>query len=247
VDSAGNLYVGDSNNHTIRKITPAGDVSTLAGLAGNAGSADGTGSDARFYYPGDVAIDTAGNVYVADTSNHTIRKITPAGDVSTLAGWADSAGSADGTGSDARFYYPGGMAIDSASNLYVADCCNSTIRKITPGGVVRTLAGSAGNAGSADGKSSAARFNCAEGVTVDSAGDVYVADTFNHTIRKITPAGDVSTLAGLAGSPGSADGTGSRFGRRLWQRRAVKCRSGGASKDHQLAGRAALLANSFPG
>jgi sugar lactone lactonase YvrE len=209
VDSGGNVYVADSSNHTIRKITPAGIVSTLAGSAGVSGSAEGTGSAARFNDPFGVAVDSAGNVYVADTSNYTIRKITPAGVVSTLAGSAGSPGSADGTGSAARFDLPEGVAVDSAGNVYVADSNNSTIRKITSAGVVSTLAGSAGIQGSADGTGSAAQFDTPEGVAVDSAGNVYVADSLNETIRKITPAGVVSTLAGLAGTGGSADGTGS--------------------------------------
>src|SRR5216117_3006362 len=112
---------------------------TLAGQA-SYGSADGTGSAARFYYPDGVATDSSGNVYVADTFNHTIRQITPAGVVTTLAGLAGSSGSADGTGSAARFFYPEGMATDSSGNVYVADFDNSTIRKITPAGVVTTLA-----------------------------------------------------------------------------------------------------------
>jgi len=221
VDSAGNVYVADEGNHTVRKITPAGVVTTLAGLAGSYGSADGTGSAARFGGvdgapgPTDLAVDGAGNVYVADNANHTIRKITPGGVVTTFAGLAGNPGSADGTGSAARFNDPVGVAVDSTGNLYVADAWNSTIRKITPGGVVRTLAGLALNSGSADGTGSIARFNQPCGVTADSAGNVYVADTYNYTIRKITPGGTVTTLAGLAGSYGSADGTGSaaRFGR----------------------------------
>jgi streptogramin lyase len=209
VDGSGNVYVADPGNNTIRKITPAGVVTTLAGTAGSSGSADGTGSAARFWSPGGVAVDGSGNVYVVDNFNHTIRKITPAGVVTTLAGTALSSGSADGTGSAARFYYPSGVAVDGSGNVYVADTNNYTIRKITPAGVVTTLAGTAGSPGSTDGTGSAARFNGPYGVAVDGSGNVYVADTSNHTIRKITPAGVVTTLAGTAGSPGSADGTGS--------------------------------------
>jgi len=209
VDDAGNVYVADTDNHTIRKVTPAGGVTTLAGQAGSSGSVDGTGTAAQFYYPYGVAVDSAGNVYVADTDNHTIRKVTPAGVVTTLAGLAGSSGSADGTGSAAQFYYPGGVAADSAGNVYVADAWNNTIRKVTPPGVVTTLAGLAGNWGSADGMGSDAQFYYPYGVAVDGADNVYVADTDNHTIRKVTSAGVVTTLAGLAGNWGNADATGS--------------------------------------
>src|SRR5205814_1507614 len=146
----GNAYVADALNNTIRKVTAAGLVTTLAGLAGTIGTADGTGSAARFYNPTAVAVDISGTIYVADTDNHTIRKVTPAGVVTTLAGLAGGFGTADGTGSAAQFKYPYGVAADNAGNVYVADALNNTIRKVTPAGVVTTLAGLAGNLGSTD-------------------------------------------------------------------------------------------------
>jgi sugar lactone lactonase YvrE len=211
VDNAGNFYVADTDNHTIRKVVAAtGTVTTLAGLAGVSGNADGTGSDARFQNPSGVAVDGAGNVYVADTLNHTLRKVTSAGVVSTLAGTPGSSGSTDGTGSAAQFQGPQGLTIDSAGNLYVADTNNHTIRQVVPAtGEVITIAGLAGNSGSTDGLGGTARFNYPSDVTIDSAGNLYVADTDNDTIRAIQPSGLVSTLAGLAGNSGSADGTGS--------------------------------------
>jgi sugar lactone lactonase YvrE len=211
VDSAGNTYVADTVNSTIRKITPAGVVTTFAGSAGSTGSANGTGSAARFNSPVAVAIDSIGNIFVADTNNHTIRKITPARVVSTFAGLAGSDGSANGTGSTARFSFPSALAVDSANNIYVADTNNHTIRKITPARVVSTFAGLAGSPGSANGTGSAARFNGPAGVAVDRAGtgNIYVGDTNNFTIRKITPAGVVTTLAGSPGMRGGTNGTGS--------------------------------------
>jgi len=198
VDTAGNVFVGDSGNHTIRKVTSAGVVTTLAGTAGSAGSADGTGSAARFDFPIAVSVDTAGNVFVADSSNHTIRKVTSAGVVTTLAGAAGFSGSTDATGSAARFYYPYGIFVDTAGNVFVGDSGNKTIRKVTSAGVVTTLAGTAGSSGSTDGTGSAARFNSPRGVAVDTAGNVFVADSSNHTIRKVTSAGVVTTEAGIA-------------------------------------------------
>jgi len=208
VDSSGNVYVADETANTVRKITPVGGVTTLAGLAGIAGSADGTGSAARFNRPEGVTVDSTSTVYVADQNNHTIRKITPTGSVTTLAGFAGMSGSTDGTGSAARFNQPSSVATDGEGNVYVADSGNHTIRRITAVGEVTTLAGSPGLAGSVDGPGAAAQFNYPYGVAVDASTNVYVADAFNNTIRKITPAGEVSTIAGLAGASGSVDDTG---------------------------------------
>ena len=209
IDSVGNVYVADKFNHTIRKISPAGVVTTLAGMAGSSGGANGTGGTARFNNPFGLATDSVGNVYVGGFADQTVRKITPAGVVTTLAGSSGSRGSADGTGSAARFAFPpSGVATDSGGNVYVADYGNHTIRKITPSGVVTTLAGSAGQPGSADGTGSAAHFNDPLGVATDSSGNVYVADYDNDTIRRISPVGVVTTLAGSAGHSGSADGFG---------------------------------------
>lgn len=209
VDSAGTVYVADQYNHTIRKLTTAGVATTLAGTAGSPGSADGTGSAARFNFPIGLTVDGSGNVYVTDRANQTIRKITSGGVVTTLAGAVGIAGSTDGTGSSARFNFPIGVAVDGTGTVYVADRGNHTIRKITSGGVVTTLAGTVGAAGSANGTGSAARFDFPTGLVADSAGNLFVADHYNDTIRKIASGGVVTTLAGLAGSSGSVDGTGS--------------------------------------
>jgi DNA-binding beta-propeller fold protein YncE len=199
-----NLYVADSNNHTIRKVViSTGAVTTVAGSAGTAGSTDGT-SAARFNFPDAIATDGA-NLYVADTFNHTIRMVViSTGAVTTLAGSAGVFGSTDGT-AGARFSFPHGLTTDGP-NLYVADSGNSTIRKIViTTGTVSTVAGTAGVSGSTDGSS--ARFNSPQGITTDGV-NLYVADTQNNTIRKILiSSGVVSTLAGSTGIIGSTDGT----------------------------------------
>ena len=209
LDSAGNLYVADAQNHVIRKVTPTGVVTTFAGTVGLAGSADGTGSAAQFDTPSGVAVDANGTIYVADSGNNAVRAITSAGVVTTFAGTAGLSGSANGTGSAARFNIPVAIAVDSTAGLiYVADTGNSTIRKITTAAVVTTLAGSAGVNGSANGTGAAASFYGPEGITVDSTGIIYVADSNNDTVRKVTAAGVVTTLAGSPGASGSLDATG---------------------------------------
>jgi hypothetical protein len=175
--------VADSVNETIRKITPNGDVSTLAGFPRSYGSVDATGSAARFHNPEGIAVDDSGNVYVADEVNATVRKITPAGVVTTLAGFPGSAGAADGTGNVARFQYLNDVAVDASGNVYVADTGNDAIRKITPFGVVTTLAGQSGDPGSVDGIGSVARFNNPGGIAVDVTGNLFISDIGNDTIR----------------------------------------------------------------
>ena len=169
-------------------------------FAGNAYGGNGTGSQAIFNSPYATAVDSAGNVYVADTYDYAVRKITPAGVVTTLAGFPGNSGYTDATGSDARFGALYGIAVDNAGNVYVTDGSYYTIRKITPAGVVTTLAGTPGVAGSANGTGSAAQFYNPWGIAVDSAGNLYVTDQYNQTIRKITSAGVVTKIAGAGGS-----------------------------------------------
>ena len=208
VDKSGNVYVADGGNNVIREIDSAGDVTTFAGPDSAMGAVDGTGAAATFDGPSGVAVDGAGNTYVADTLSNLIRKITPGGAVTTLAGTAGVAGSSDGVGALATFNQPNGVAVDSAGNVYVADTGNKTIRKISSADVVSTFAGKAGVTGSADGTGDAASFTSPNGVAVDASGNVYVADLMNNTVRKISPTGVVTTFAGTAGVSGSADGVG---------------------------------------
>ena len=204
IDATGYIYVADIGSRKIRKITPAGIVSTIAG-SGLAGSNDGPAANASFYGCSGVTVDASGNIYVADSFNNKIRKITPAGVVSTFAG-NGSAGATDGPAATASFSDPSGVTIDTAGIIYVADSGNNKIRKITPAGVVSTVAGS-GVRGYTNGPAATASFYLPSGVALDAAGNIYVADHYNQIIRKITPAGIVSTVAGINGVFGSTDGS----------------------------------------
>jgi len=251
LDAAGNIYIGDAGNDRIRKITPAGVVTTLAG-SDSTGYTDGPGATAAFFHPEGITLDAAGNVYVADAGNNLIRKVGPDGTVSTFAGNGGTIGDAgtfsnptgvaadvagnifvanalknsilkitsagvvntfagtgdtgavNGPGIGATFYFPNSVAVDASGNVYVSDGINDLIRKITPDGTVSTLAGS-GTAGAADGTGAAASFDGPAGLAVDGMGNVYVADSNNNLIRKITPAGVVTTVAG-SGHSGSRNG-----------------------------------------
>ncbi len=204
-DASGNTYVTDFGNHVIRKINASGLVITLAGSV--AGIADGPPATAKFYFPNGSAVDEQGNVYVSEEGTARIRKITPTGDVSTFAG--GTIGNADGIGTTAQFQNPSGITLDEQGNIYVADQYNHRIRKITPAGIVTTLAGS--TQGSADGTGSAAQFYRPTGVVADAQGNVFVADPFNHKIRKITSAGVVTTIAGSTYGITNGTGTAAKF------------------------------------
>ena len=206
-DKYDNLYVADCENHCIRKITPDGTVTTLAGSGDDeddeGGYVDGLGAAARFHSPYDVAVDDECNVYVADQGNHRIRKVTPTGQVTTLAGSGDEE-HVDGLGTAASFVDPNAIAIDRAGTIYVCD--HHRIRKITPEGSVTTLAGQE-QSGRADGQGAAASFSSPHGLIFDAVGNLYVADTYSHLIRKVTPEGQVTTLAG-SGTQGRVNGIG---------------------------------------
>lgn len=266
VDTTGNIYASDNGN-SIRKITPSGTVTVLAGSPGQAGSADGLGAAARFFGPRGLIVDPTGNIYVVDAGNQTVRKITPQGMVTTIAGTVGVWGTADGQGTAAQllapedlasdlhgniyiveadgvrklgqdgtvtrvagkaavfgyidgtpvsalFNRPQGIALDAAGNIFVADRLNQVVRRVNANGDVTTVAGRepistyAVCSGSNDGDGFTARFKAPEGITKDASGNLYVADSGNYTIRKITPAGAVSTIAGMAGAQGSGDGNG---------------------------------------
>ncbi|NOT49920.1 MAG: hypothetical protein HOP10_01425 [Chitinophagaceae bacterium] len=202
VDGSGNLFIADRGNNRIRKITPAGVVTTVAGN-GTAGNTDGPAATAQFNIPRGISVDASGNLYVADNGNHCIRKISSTGTVSTLAGTGVN-GFADGAGNVAQFSFPNAIHFDNNSgNLYVTDQ-NYRLRKITSAGVVSSIAGS-GVFGFADGNGAAAQFSLILGMGTTSNGDIYASDVNNHRIRKITPAGVVTTYAGT-GAGGNTNG-----------------------------------------
>lgn len=208
LDTTGIRYVADTANHTIRRIVAGGGVNTLAGGAGISGTIDAAGTAARFSAPAGIAVDAAKNVFVADTMNHTIRKITSSGVVTTIAGTPGVSGAVDGAGATARFHSPTGLVLDGSGNLLVCDSGNHCIRKVTAAGVVTTIAGSPGIPGSSNATATAARFLNPNGITINPQGVIYVADSGNHTIRKISASGEVTTFAGLPGSSGVTDATG---------------------------------------
>ncbi len=203
--ATGAFYISDSENEKIRKIRADGVVTTYAGT-GYFGADNGPTHSATFFSPQGLIMDASGNLYICDQRNGLIRKISSDGTtVSTFAG-NGTLGLMDGAGSAAEFHDPWGIAIDKAGNLYVADALNNAIRKITPGGVVSTLAGN-GTTGTTDGTGAAAKFNHPAGIAINSDGDLYVTDEFNNSIRKITAAGVVTTVAGK-GAAGLKDGVG---------------------------------------
>lgn len=188
-DASGNLFVCDRDNHRIRKITPAGMVSTFAGSS-STGLTDGTGTAARFNQPYCIAIDASGNLYVGDRMNHAIRKITPAAVVTTLAG-TGTPGDVDGNGSIARFNEPLGIAVDPSGLIYVADYINQKIKKVTQAGVVTTF-----------------QNKLAFGLACDASGNIYATGYSNNDVYKYSPSGTLTPIAGAVGQVGNTDGTG---------------------------------------
>lgn len=207
VDAAGNLYIADTANNVIRKVTTDGVISTFAGTgtAGNGGD-NGAAASAQLNSPEGVAVDSAGNVYIADTANSKIRKVTPGGTISTYAGSGTAGYGGDGgAATSAQLNSPTSVAVDADGNLYIADLLNSAVRKVTPGGTITTLAGNGVQGYNGDRiAASKALLNFPQSVAVDSAGNVYIADQMNSRVRMVSTGGNIATIAGtgVAGSGG---------------------------------------------
>jgi len=213
LDAAGNVYATDGVRNVIWKFSSAGVASAFVGTVDVTGGADGAGAAAQFNSPGGMAIDANGTIYVADSGNNTIRKVTAGGVVTTIAGTAGVKGSSDGTGAAASFYEPSGLALDSAGNIYVADTGNNTIRKVTAGGVVTTFAGTARDMEICqDGTGAGASFGAPAFLAFDTNGNLLVTDSDGELVRRITPDAVVTTCAGEPGMTDGDQGAGPKAG-----------------------------------
>ena len=204
VDGTGNLYIAVGNNQRIRRVDTTGTITTVAGSGQfGYGGDGGPATAARLDYPRGVAVDSSGNVYIADTNNHRIRKVDTSGTITTVAGIGDNMYSGDGgPATAARLNQPEGVAVDGSDNLYITDSENHRIRRADAAGIIATYAGTGESGYSGDGApATAARLDYPRGVAVDSSGNVYIADTNNHRIRKVDSSGTITTVAGT-GSTG---------------------------------------------
>ena len=209
VDRTGNLFIADRGNHRIRKVSPEGVIVTVAGFANSGYSGDGgPATSARLSYPSGVAVDASGNLYIADTGSHHVRKVSAAGIITTVAGQGEEGYSGDGgPASSAQLRSPSGVAVDQSGNLFIADYGNDRIRKISIDGVITTIAGNGTSGYSGDGgPATGAQLSGPRRVALDASGNLYVADLGNNCIRKISPGGTITTVAGSGTSGYSGDG-----------------------------------------
>src|SRR6266850_560321 len=207
VDGTGNVFIADSNNNRIRMLTAGGVITTVAG-EGTAGfSGDGGPAlAAQLKYPVGVAVDGAGNLFIADRYNNRIRKVTPDGIISTLTGGRSGFSGDGGPAASAQINDPRGVAVDRSGNVFIADAGNERIRVVTPDGIMNTVAGSGPGFGGDGGAATSAELNYPGGAAVDAAGNVFIADTRNHRIRKVTPGGIITTIAGNGATGFGGDG-----------------------------------------
>src|SRR5262249_43565373 len=207
-DGEGNFYIADTVNHRIRKVDPRGVISTLAGNGVSGFSGDGApATSAQLSAPRSVTIDRAGNLYIADSGNNRVRKITAAGVISTIAGNGNNGFGGDGGPATSAQLSVWGVAADSAGNLYLSDRNNHLIRKVSPGGVISRVAGTGFFGFSGDGgPATAAQLNNPQGMAIDGAGNLFIADGYNHRVRKIGADGIIRTVAGTGSQGDGGDG-----------------------------------------
>jgi len=209
VDGAGNLYIADTGNHRVRRVGPLGTITTVAGTGESGFSGDsGPAVRARLNFPRGVAVDNAGNLLIADSGNHCVRRVDPSGTITTIAGIGAWGFSGDGGPAvAARLNSPGGLVVDSAGNLFIADRFNHRIRRVDPSGTITTIAGTGESGFSGDGGPAvAAQLSRPSGVAVDNAGNLFIADRFNHRIRRVDPSGTITTIAGTGEGGFGGDG-----------------------------------------
>ncbi len=212
VDTSGNLFIADANNNRIRKVNASGTITTVAGDGAQGFSGDGgPATNARLYFPSGVAVDTSGNLFIADTSNHRVRKVNASGTITTVAGNGTSGFSGDGgPATNARLYFPSGVAVDTSGNLFIADANNYRIRKVNASGTITTVAGNGTSGDSGDGgPATNASLTGPLGVAVDTAGNLFIADVDwgNHRVRKVNASGTITRVAGAGGNcVGCGDG-----------------------------------------
>jgi uncharacterized protein (TIGR03437 family) len=224
IDKAGPLYIVDQGNNRIRQVS-AGTISTVAGNGTNGYTGDGgKGSSAELSNPAGVAVDSSGTFYIADFTNSLVRKVTSSGTISTVAGNYNLGAGYSGDGAaaaNAQLKQPAGVALDAASNLYIADYGNNVIRKVTSGGTITTIAGNGVAGATGDGgPATSASLNGPRGIAIDASGNLYIADTANHRIRKVAADGTISTVAGI-GSAGFSGDLGRATGAALNSPRGV--------------------------
>jgi sugar lactone lactonase YvrE len=208
LDGAGNFYIADSRNNRVRKVTPGGIISTVAGTGSSGFSGDGgQGTAAQVSFPSGVAADASGNLYIADTENSRIRRVSPDGVITTFAGGVYGISGDGGPAAGAGLMLPYGLSADAYGGLYIADVFGNNIRKVSSGGIISTVAGTGSQGFSGDGGPAAsAQLNNPYGVAIDLSGNLYIGDTFNQRIRKVSLDGTIATIAGTGNSGFSGDG-----------------------------------------
>ena len=209
VDASGNLYIADSRNHRVRRVDPAGQITTVAGTGSGGYSGDGgSATSAKLDSPTGVAVDASGNLYIADAGNHRVRRVDPAGQITTVAGTGSRGYSGDGgSAPSAELDWPIGLALDASGNLYIADAGNHRVRRVDPAGQITTVAGTGSRGYSGDGGSApSAELDWPIGLALDASGNLYIADFSTHRVRRVDPGGTITTVAGTGSRGYSGDG-----------------------------------------